>query len=82
MVETPTIFTPYHKNCHRTKKIISNPTIIEIFVDISDYDDDERENDKQEYYNLSDFQGYYWHITPLIDSLKINRISLNLKEKN
>lgn len=61
-------------------KIINTPTIIKLFVDISDYDTDEILKDTQEYHNLSDFQGYYGHITPLIDSLKINSISL--EEKN
>lgn len=61
-------------------KIINNPTIIKIFIDISDYDDAEIIKDTQEYYNLSDFQTYYGHITPLIDSLKIN--SIPLEEKN
>ena len=71
-------------------KDIDRPAVVEIFANDLDYNKYEQENAKQEYYNLSDFQGYYAAIiTPIIDSLKIERRRLdgrdtrmNFKTKN
>jgi hypothetical protein len=60
--------------------VIDNPAIVEILANDLDYNKYERENAMQEYYNLTDFQGYYSEIViPIIDSLKITRISLQEK---
>jgi hypothetical protein len=69
---------------------IGSSTVIEIFANDLEYNEYERENAKQEYYNLTDFQGYYSEIvTPIVDSLNIARIRLadqgtrlNFKTKN
>ena len=71
-------------------KNIDGSTVIEIFTNDLDYNEYERESAKQEYYNLTDFQGYYSEIVgPIVDSLKIKRIKLgehdtrlNFKTKN
>jgi hypothetical protein len=60
---------------------IDKPVIVEFIVNDLDYNKYERENAKQEYYKLTDFQGYYSEIViPIIDSLKVNRITLQEKD--
>lgn len=71
---------PIGKNSDHTKNI-RKPTVIEIFSNDLDYNYYESKNAKQEYYNLTDFQGYYSEIIkPIIDSLKIERSSLSSKD--
>jgi hypothetical protein len=54
---------------------ISEPVIVEIFADSLDYDRFEEANAKQEYYNLVDFQGYYYHkVKPVTDLSEIRSV--------
>lgn len=60
---------------------INKPVVIELFANDLDYNKYESENAKQEYYDLVDFQGYYIEIiSPILDSMEIERISLAQKD--
>jgi hypothetical protein len=61
------------------EKTISKPTIVKIFANDLDYNKYEKLNAKQEYYNLSDFQGYFGsEIKPIVEELKIDVIKLEI----
>ncbi len=63
------------------KKTLNKPTVVAIFATDLDYDKYEKENAKQEYYNLVDFQGYYSSmIIPVLDSMKLENFSLPNKK--
>lgn len=71
-------------------KNIEGSIVIEIMANDLNYNKYELENAKQDYYKLTDFQGYYSEIvTPIIDSLQIQRsrlciidTQLNFRNKN
>lgn len=70
----------YDTSSFQTKSIEA-PEVVEIFANDLDYDKYERENSKQEYYNLVDFQGYYSEIVvPILDSLEISRSKIDSKD--